>query len=228
MNYKLPKITKPVNGRRIAIGDIHGCLNTFKELVNKIDLKQNDQLFILGDLIDKGEKSRGVVDFIIDLMDKFNQVYVLKGNHEQSFIMAFECGYEFFANYLEKNKADEFLDDGIYDYLEFFDKLEYGYELDDFVVSHTEFLINEQSLYRGMRGLFSSIKFQIDDNTMNEKTQIVGHTVKTLEQIKEIIQQEGKVLYLDNGCVHKNNEGLGNLLGLNIDTKELFIQKNID
>jgi len=55
------KIEKPSIGRRIAIGDIHGCFKTFKSLLeNKIRLKEEDQLFLLGDYIDKGKRNKEV------------------------------------------------------------------------------------------------------------------------------------------------------------------------
>lgn len=69
MLYTLPQIPKTKNGRRIAIGDIHGCLNTFQKLLEKIDLTHDDQLFLLGDLIDKGQRSRGVFIKIMKVLD---------------------------------------------------------------------------------------------------------------------------------------------------------------
>jgi serine/threonine protein phosphatase 1 len=228
MIYTLPQISKIKNGRRIAIGDIHGCLKTFQKLLEKIDLTHDDQLFLLGDLIDKGQSSRGVVDYVMTLIESTYQVYTVRGNHEQGFLIAYDCGYDFLTDYLKKNNVDGFLDDEIYQYLEFFDNLEYGYELDDFIISHTEFLIDEVSLYRGMRGLFSQVQFQIDNHTIRQKTQIIGHSVKTLTDIQNLIQQKSNVLYIDNGCVYKNNEGLGHLIGLDIDLNELYIQRNVD
>ena len=57
--------------RLFAISDIHGCFRTFYELVVKIiDLKKTDRLILLGDYIDRGEQSREVVDFIMDLQKK--------------------------------------------------------------------------------------------------------------------------------------------------------------
>lgn len=45
--------------RLFAIGDIHGCLDSLKELVeNKIQLDKDDKLVLLGDYIDRGDKIR--------------------------------------------------------------------------------------------------------------------------------------------------------------------------
>ncbi len=228
MTYKIPTILPPENGRRIAIGDIHGCLKTYQQLIKTIDLQPTDQLFLLGDLIDKGLDSQGVIDYTMQLIKDGYQVFPIKGNHEQSFLMAYQCGIDFFEEYLEKNNADDFFSDKLYEYLDFFDNLEYCYDLGDFMVSHTEFLIHEKSLYRGMNGLFPRVVFDFETEILEKKTQIVGHAVKTLDFIEKNVKERQKILYLDNGCVHKDNEGLGHLVALNLNNWELIVQKNID
>ena len=227
-NYTIPKIPKPNNGRRFAIGDIHGCANTFIKLIERLNLSSSDQVFLLGDLINKGENSKTVIDTIFKLQEAGFQIYPIKGNHEQSFLIAYGCGFEFFVNYLEKNNADEFLDSEIEIYLDFFDQLEYCYDLGDFSISHSEFLINEKSLYRGMRGLFSQVNFLIEDDYLKNKKQIVGHAVHTIDNIKSDIANNNSIIYLDSGCVYHYVEELGYLTALNLDTNELVIQKNID
>jgi serine/threonine protein phosphatase 1 len=47
--------------RRFAISDIHGCARTFGALLNKINLSPVDELFLLGDFIDRGPDSKGVL-----------------------------------------------------------------------------------------------------------------------------------------------------------------------
>jgi serine/threonine protein phosphatase 1 len=67
-----------------AIGDMHGCLDKLKELMNKIGIdKQNDTLVLIGDYIDRGESCREVVDYVIRLKDEFKKTICLLGNHEQ-------------------------------------------------------------------------------------------------------------------------------------------------
>ena len=57
------EITKNT-GRRFAISDIHGCGKTFIYLVEDIlNLKKDDQLFILGDLIDRGKNSILLINY---------------------------------------------------------------------------------------------------------------------------------------------------------------------
>lgn len=54
-NYSVRKVEKKKEGRRIAIGDVHGCYYTLKRLLeDKVEVTKEDQIFLLGDIIDKG------------------------------------------------------------------------------------------------------------------------------------------------------------------------------
>lgn len=225
MKYEFPTVAKTENGRRIAIGDIHGCFKTFKALITTINPTKADQIFILGDVIDKGKHSKEVVDVIMDFQLVGYPFYVVRGNHEQAFLSAYQCGFEFFVTYLDQNQTDDFLED-LEKYLTFFSELPYCLDLGDWLVCHTPFLINEQSLYRGMEGLFPKIEFEIED--LSTKKQVTGHIVETLEIIQQYITQKNQVILLDSGCVYKDNEGLGYLSAFDLDSYELITQENID
>jgi serine/threonine protein phosphatase 1 len=68
-----------------AIGDIHGCARELELLLQQIKPKADDTVVFLGDYIDRGPDSKGVIDLILDLQEKTN-VVALKGNHEQLFL----------------------------------------------------------------------------------------------------------------------------------------------
>lgn len=70
--------------RTFVIGDVHGMLPELQSLVNKLDPQSGDRFFFLGDLVDKGPDSLGVVRFVRDLMDRFPGSQVVCGNHEES------------------------------------------------------------------------------------------------------------------------------------------------
>lgn len=61
-----------------AIADIHGEYQRFKELLDKCNFKSEDTLYILGDVIDRGEASLETLNYI---MSRPN-MHMLKGNHE--------------------------------------------------------------------------------------------------------------------------------------------------
>lgn len=67
--------------RRYAVGDIHGCSKALRTLIETIDPSAEDEVVFLGDYIDRGPDSRGVVDQLIEL-ESVCQVVALRGNHE--------------------------------------------------------------------------------------------------------------------------------------------------
>ena len=71
--------------RHIVIGDIHGCIDELKLLIQKLELQQDDHLYFIGDLIDRGPDSAGVVKYVRALSEKYAVVLIL-GNHEEKFL----------------------------------------------------------------------------------------------------------------------------------------------
>ena len=72
-----------------AIGDIHGHLDSLERLMEKIEPDlEKDQLVFMGDYIDRGPHSKGVVDYILRLRNAAprQNVVCLKGNHEAMFL----------------------------------------------------------------------------------------------------------------------------------------------
>lgn len=68
--------------RIIAIADIHGCLAALHALLEVVDLRPHDTLVALGDYVDRGPDSRGVIEQLIDLSGHCRLVPLL-GNHDQ-------------------------------------------------------------------------------------------------------------------------------------------------
>lgn len=77
------------SGRTLAVGDIHGCLAPLKLLWETIDPQPSDRIIFVGDYVDRGPDSKGVIDFLIGLSDsgQFNITF-LSGNHEEKFFLA--------------------------------------------------------------------------------------------------------------------------------------------
>ena len=67
-----------------AIGDTHGCAAELQEMLDIIDAqKQSGDLIIyLGDYIDRGPNSKGVVDIILERRNRGLEEIALMGNHE--------------------------------------------------------------------------------------------------------------------------------------------------
>jgi len=64
------------------IGDVHGSLEELQELISSID-RTKTRIILVGDLIDRGKNSEGVIDFVRE-----HQIECVQGNHEQ---MLIEC-----------------------------------------------------------------------------------------------------------------------------------------
>jgi serine/threonine protein phosphatase 1 len=67
--------------RTIAIGDIHGCSKALHGLIAEIKPQADDCLVFLGDYIDRGPDSRGVIEALLDVRERCNTKFLL-GNHE--------------------------------------------------------------------------------------------------------------------------------------------------
>ncbi len=66
-----------MNGRLIAIGDIHGCYHEFADLLAKLELAPDDRVLLLGDLVNRGPDSNKVID-----LAREHATIPLLGNHE--------------------------------------------------------------------------------------------------------------------------------------------------
>lgn len=90
---KLPSV--PVGTRYYAIGDIHGRLDLYEALIAAIEAEialapgLDHRIVVLGDLVDRGPDSAGVVERTRQWQQTRN-VRVLAGNHEEMFLTAFE------------------------------------------------------------------------------------------------------------------------------------------
>jgi serine/threonine protein phosphatase 1 len=73
--------------RIIAIGDIHGCSAALDALLSAIGPGSTDVIVTLGDYINRGPDSRGVLDRLIKLSDQCRLIPLL-GNHEQMLLEA--------------------------------------------------------------------------------------------------------------------------------------------
>lgn len=79
--------------RMLVISDIHGELQLFENLLDKVNYNPTtDQLILLGDYIDRGPDSCGILDKIMKLKD--DGAITLMGNHEDMLISAFRNGRE--------------------------------------------------------------------------------------------------------------------------------------
>lgn len=109
-----------------VISDIHGNLDVFKKLLEKIDFKYDgtDSLYLLGDYVDWGPKSIETIQYVMDLTSKYNFIKAIIGNHDLMFLEQIESfnkdkrsedynwlynnrGYMTWEQYLELEEEDK-------------------------------------------------------------------------------------------------------------------------
>jgi len=170
---------------RYAITDIHGCAKTFKKMLAELNFSQKDKLYLLGDYIDRGPDSKGVLDHILDLQSSGYQVHCLKGNHEEKILLS-RHDINQSRNWLTwggKETLESFGVDKINDidnkYLEWMEALPNIIELPDYVLVHAglNFLIPDplvdQYAMRWIRNWYQDINLTWLDERKKENINYV-------------------------------------------------------
>lgn len=230
--------------RRIVIGDIHGCLKTFRHLLeDKIQLSGDDILYLVGDLIDRGPDSKGVLDYIMALSDDNYRIHTIRGNHEEMMLASIN-DERYLVNWMDNGAEASLLSFGIdldlSDYLElqgriatryldFASRLDYFMELEDVFIVHAGFNFRLEDPFTDTLSMIWSRDMLYDPGKAKGKKIIHGHTPVSLESIVADVSDENtRLINIDGGCVYTCYQGLGNLVGIDLDSRELFIQANID
>ncbi|WP_162428133.1 metallophosphoesterase family protein [Pontibacter pudoricolor] len=220
---------------RYALTDVHGCAQTLKALVlGQLKLQKQDELYILGDLVNKGPDSKGVIDFIIHLQKQHHNVKCLRGNHDQMLLKAATKG-ESALNLSSPEKELVLQSFGIHDfeklppkYLTFLDKLPYYLELPDYFLVHAGFDFKQDDIFKDKEAMLNIRDYKTVPAKLNNKRLLHGHTPAALHAIKKSVAHGSYSLNLDAGCVYYKNASYGNLIALDLDSQELYIQPNED
>ncbi len=230
ITYSIPT----TQGRRFVIADIHGCFQPLQSLIQEqINLQKTDQIFLLGDYIDRGYFSKKTLDYIIDLQNQNYKVYPLRGNHEQELLNAvnkIDKRYIFkhlsHFNSLDLYRPDNEL--GISrTHFNFLNHLPYYFDLGDFYLVHAGFNFNCPNYLKDDNAMLWTRQMTKLPNHLKGKKVVIGHTPTPLWYIKRSIKRQEDIINLDNGCVFAGiREDLGNLLALNLDNFQLFESPN--
>lgn len=191
-----------------VVGDIHGCLDMLSSLIDKIPWRPDkDRLIFLGDFIDRGDDSKGVVDYVLALKRCSPHIRCLMGNHEpvlldylsgraQGLFLS-NGGLKTLESYLvgKSQKYETLVPD---EHISFYRSLESFIELEDFYVVHAGFRpgvdVGEQTLHDM---IWIREPFICSDYDFG-KMVIFGHT-----PFKEPLIMENKI-GLDTGAIYGN------------------------
>ncbi len=229
---------------RYAVGDIHGCIETLKILIEeKINPTKNDLLIFLGDYIDRGKNSKSVLDYLKLLIKTGYQVKLLRGNHEEMLLNSFRS-YDDFMLWYYNGASSTLLSFGINlystiewqkiqqipdEYIDFIKRTEYYYLMDDFWFVHAGFNFKHDNIFTDKHSMVWIRDVIPDMSVLKDKKIVHAHTPVPLETIRLTVDDKDfKTINIDGGCVYNNKPGLGNLVALNLDSSDIIYTPNVD
>jgi serine/threonine protein phosphatase 1 len=220
--------------RIFVIGDIHGCAQTFWELLfEKLRINNTDIIYLLGDYIDRGPKSKEVIDIILKLKKKGYLLYPLMGNHEKLLLNS-SSSRESLKHWILRGGKPTLKSFGVSTaskiekkYIRFFKTLPYYYKTEKYILVHGGLNFDIPNPLKDKESMVWIRNNYVDRDKIKGRKLIVGHKPKTLNQIKKSLKNDN--IMLDGGCVYKTRyKSMGNLCALELNSMKLYYQKNID
>lgn len=221
--------------RRWVIGDIHGCLKTLRALIEeKIQPGRKDKLIFVGDYIDRGPDSKGVISYLMELQLMGYHIVFLRGNHEDMMLR---------SAFSMQARKDWFYNGGMLTLLSFgvretrevpeqfrlfIQTMDFYHLMDDFVVVHAGLNFNIANPLDDTQGMLWIRNTYVLPEKIGNRTMVHGHTPTILDKIKIAIDSGSKDIDVDGGCVYWDIEGLGNLCALELNSMRLEVQRNLD
>lgn len=223
--------------RRFAISDIHGCSKTFDALLDKLALTTDDELYLLGDYVDRGPDSKGVIDLIWHLQQEGFSVTCLKGNHEEMMLNS-RLSAQYFPHWYHQGGRETMESFGCEQlaqiderYWDFLNQLAYYHEVDQYLLVHAGFNFRVPNPFEDLESMLWIRNWypQINEEWLAHRIIIHGHTPTPISGIRELYQalRDEKVLVIDNGCVY-SHPGMGALCAFEMYEQQLYFQKRID
>ena len=235
--------------KRWVIPDLHGCSKTLSALVkNLIRPTRNDEMYFLGDYVDRGPDSKGVIDFIRGLEKDGFTVSCLKGNHEDFMVELFDAEkkakntwwhrlgdrkHKVWMDIGGKTTLESFEAENIRkvpeEYIEWMRDLKHFVLLDDFVLVHAGLNFKNEDPFEDKRAMLWLRDYQIQPERIGRRKIIHGHVPVNMELIVLSVKNKiYKFIDLDNGPYITGKDGYGNLVALELGAMEMVIQNNLD
>ncbi|MEM1122431.1 MAG: metallophosphoesterase family protein [Bacteroidota bacterium] len=219
--------------RLLAISDIHGCLATFRQLLKTINFSKKDQLYLVGDFIDRGEDSKGVIDHIWALQKMGFTIRCLKGNHESILVNGRKKGEDdpIWLHHGGKATLKSFQATSSQEipntYVRWMDELPHYLEEGLYIFTHaglsfeTPNPLDNQYDMLWIRNWYDDINY----NWLGNRTIVHGHTpIKKRELKKQFLDMpQTQYLDIDAGCVF-SFRGLGHLCAVDLTNRQLYFQ----
>ncbi len=219
--------------RRFVIADIHGCARTFCRLLHEIlRVRKGDYIYLLGDTIDRGPASKEVLDEILSLQNNGYHIHSLRGNHEEMLLKSCH-DRTYFHMWMLNGGHNTLKSFGVevgceipLEYRRLMDSFPFFIELDDFILAHGGLNFTIPDPLIDTEAMLWSRGRIVRKEQIGGRRLIGGHTPVGREEVERSLATDR--IMLDNGCVYKGEPGLGNLAGLELNSRSLFFQENID
>jgi len=224
--------------RMFVIGDIHGCARTFNRLLDVIELDRTDMLYLLGDLIDRGPDSRGVIETILRLQHDGFDLRPIRGNHEEMMLLAIRSGVEEdLLEWLENGGNATLANYGVShpkdlptEHLTFLEALPYYRMTPQYLFVHAglDFSLDDPLSEAGRTAMLWTRDGKVNSKKIGGRTMVTGHSTRTLDEIKKCLNTEH--IQTDNGCYLGTgfSKGKGNLVAVNLSDREIIVQPYVD
>lgn len=213
--------------RLIAVGDIHGCLDKLVRLMDLVQPSEHDQFVFVGDYIDRGADSKGVVDYLIDFGGRFINTVFLKGNHEDMLLRALGGDPTYFYHFI-RNGGQQTIDS--YGSLEaipkshinFFQELKLFYETEEFFIVHAGVNPAKELHEQDEHDLLWIREPFLESDRNFGKTIVHGHTPTRMP-----VNIKGRRINIDTGAFYppgtsNPKESMGKLTAMNLLTGEIW------
>lgn len=217
------------NKKYIAIGDIHGCAKSLMALLGKIRPYSDRTHVFIGDYIDRGPDSRGVVDAVMEFARHHSCIF-LCGNHESMLADAIRTGERTFwiinggIETLESYQVNDPLEIPD-DHRQFLAEGRLWFETPDYLFIHAgldpERSVREQLASPDAEHAALWERSHVDRPVVWEKPVVFGHT-----PVREPLIEERKMA-IDTGCVFPD-KGYGYLSALLLPEKKVISQECLD
>lgn len=204
--------------RTIAFGDIHGCSLALRTLLDAIQPQPQDRLVFLGDYVDRGPDSRGVIELLIEWLDRCELIPLL-GNHEVMMLQSLTNRemFEFWRACGGQETLNSYggsLDQLPFEHLVFLRGLRRFYETDRYLFVHANYEPQLPLQQTPEDRLFwEHVKEPIPGPHCSGKTVVVGHTPQGSGEVLD----HGHLLCLDTYCF-----GGGWLTAMDVDRREIW------
>ena len=222
---------------RFVTTDIHGCAATLRHLVEDVlHLRPTDELYVLGDYVNKGPDSRGVLDYLMQLPQRGYQVFCLRGNHDQDLLdaatgqskvdWASDADYRLTLHSFGATQPSEIPAE----YLSWLASLPFQHDLPDFTLVHAGFDFRQppEKMRADHHTMMTIKEFTFDASRMQGRRLLHGHVPTPTAEVERRVQDQKESIGLDTGCVYRHNPELAHLAALELDSFQLTLQPNLE